>query len=105
MALASSLRLLRLGVLASVVLLAGAMGIACTDSDPDTATETPSTATTVTPDATADATRTTSNARDNSQIEGALDISDVVAEVGDSVVLIESVGGGLGAGVSGSGVV
>src|SRR5690606_3453125 len=101
-----SLRPLRLAVLASTLLLAAALGVACTDDSPGSATETPTGAATQgTPSASADATRTTSNARDNTTIEGALDICEVVAEVGDSVVLIESVSAGLGAGVSGSGLV
>lgn len=89
----------RLSALAAVVLVFGMLVSACTSDDgPPTEAATP---TVTSQDATANATRTTANVPPVAQ--GAVDFSDVVAEVHSSVVLIRSVGSA--AGVSGSGVV
>lgn len=91
----------RLLAIASFAFVFGALVSACSDETPQSGgTETPSATAETDPDATADATRPAAN---TPRVEGVVDFSDVVAEVGGSVVLIESMG--VGAGVSGSGVV
>lgn len=96
------LRSLRTSSFALVVTVAALGGLvsACTsDNEAPSASQSPQTGTSVT--GTSTATRTTSN----TTVQGVIDFADVVEEVMPSVVLIESVNGGTGLGVSGSGVI